>query len=378
MPVSALTSPDQLLAGIAALAGDLIAANAGAIDREARFPTENVAALGRTGALGLMVPPTQGGAGGSLADLAEACATIGAACASTGMVFLMHNVAVTTLAASGGKFADELLRRSASGELLATLAFSERGTGAHFYAPELRATRRSGTMHVSGRKAFVTAAGHADVMLVLVQGAQQGPSCYAVEREAVGIRFAGEWNGLGLRGNGSIAVDFDEVALPDAALVGEEGAATEIVFEILAPTFLAGLSGINLGIGEAALAAAVGHVRSRAYGDGTGLAAVPSVQHGLASVDIDLRCARSFLTQATRSGGKEDALVALMEAKIRCTETAARVTGQCLELCGGQGYTTALSIERYLRDAQAGAVMAPTNGVLRTWVGKALLGLPVP
>jgi alkylation response protein AidB-like acyl-CoA dehydrogenase len=45
---------------------------------------------------------------------------------------------------------------------------------------------------------------------------------------------------------------------------------------------------------------------------------------------------------------------------------------------GGQGYTPALAIERHLRDARAGAVMAPTNGVLRTWSAKAIAGLPVP
>lgn len=67
-----------------------------------------------------------------------------------------------------------------------------------------------------------------------------------------------------------------------------------------------------------------------------------------------------------------------MEAKILATSTAVEVTQQALEVCGGQGYTQALPIERHLRDARAGTVMAPTNGVLRGWIGKALVGLPVP
>jgi alkylation response protein AidB-like acyl-CoA dehydrogenase len=67
-----------------------------------------------------------------------------------------------------------------------------------------------------------------------------------------------------------------------------------------------------------------------------------------------------------------------MEAKVLCTDVAARVTQAALEVCGGQGYTPALPIERHLRDARAGAVMAPTNGVLRTWSAKAIAGLPVP
>ena len=63
-----------------------------------------------------------------------------------------------------------------------------------------------------------------------------------------------------------------------------------------------------------------------------------------------------------------------MEAKVAATEAAVAVTQQALEVCGGQGYTPSLPIERHLRDARAGSVMAPTNAVLRTWIGKALAG----
>ena len=83
--------------------------------------------------------------GGGLTALAEMCETIGGACASTGMVFLMHSVAAATVAGGGGEDATQRLARMASGDALGTLAFSERGTGAHFYSPELRAERRNGS-----------------------------------------------------------------------------------------------------------------------------------------------------------------------------------------------------------------------------------------
>ena len=86
------------------------------------------------------------------------------------------------------------------------------------------------------------------------------------------------------------------------------------------------------------------------------------------------------LREAARLGdaGDDAALVALRESTVVATEAARSVTERALEVCGGQGYTRALPIERHLRDARAGAVMAPTNGVLRNWIGKALAGLPVP
>jgi alkylation response protein AidB-like acyl-CoA dehydrogenase len=87
-----------------------------------------------------------------------------------------------------------------------------------------------------------------------------------------------------------------------------------------------------------------------------------------------------LVQEAARLGeaGDESALVAIMEAKVAATEAASATTQKALDATGGQGYTPALPIERHLRDARAGAVMAPTNAVLRSWIGKALAGLPVP
>ncbi len=118
--------------------------------------------------MGLTVPAEWGGAGGGLSDLAEACEAVGSVCASTGMTFLMHAVAAATIAGGGGERAGELLRRMAAGAL-GTLAFSERGTGAHFYSPELRAEAVDGGWRISGRKSFVTSGGHAEIYLILVQ-----------------------------------------------------------------------------------------------------------------------------------------------------------------------------------------------------------------
>lgn len=376
----AVGNADGVLAELRDLAQTLIAPGAAEIDREFRFPDEQLRALGQVGALGLLVPREHGGLGAGLRALADACEAVGGACASTGMVFLMHSVTAATVAGGSGESAPRLLEDMASGEVLGTLAFSERGTGAHFYAPELRAERRDGSVRVSGRKSFVTAGGHAGVMLVLLQGDGEGLDCYAVRKDTPGVRFEGGWDGLGMRGNSSIAVEFEDVVLGADALIGAAGEAAGLVFGVVAPTFLVGLAAVNIGIAQSALSSALEHAKSRRYPDGSALVEVATIQHALADMDIQVRAARTLLQEAARLGdsGDEGALVALMEAKVLCTDTAARVTQAALEVCGGQGYTPALPIERHLRDARAGAVMAPTNGVLRTWSGKAIAGIPVP
>ena len=219
----AVGNVDGVLAEVRELAQALIAPGAAGIDRESQFPDEQLSALARVGALGLMVPCEQAGVGAGLVALAAVCEAVGGACASTGMVFVMHSVTAATVAGGGGPSAARLLEDMASGEVLGTLAFSERGTGAHFYAPELRAERRDGSVFVSGRKSFVTSGGHADAMLVLLQGHDDGLDCYVVGKDAPGVRFEGRWEGLGMRGNSSIAVEFEGVLLDGDALIGEAG-----------------------------------------------------------------------------------------------------------------------------------------------------------
>src|SRR3954453_16336678 len=122
-----------VLAGVREVAEARIAPRAAELDRSRSFPAEDLRRLSDAGALGLLVPVERGGAGGGLTALVEACEVIGGASGSTGMVFLMHTVAAATVAGGAGERAAELLARMAGGDALGTLAFSERGTGAHFY-----------------------------------------------------------------------------------------------------------------------------------------------------------------------------------------------------------------------------------------------------
>jgi alkylation response protein AidB-like acyl-CoA dehydrogenase len=372
---------EAVLSAIEEAAEGPIAAEAARVDRERLFPVAGIEALGGGGALGLVVGVEAGGAGGSLTALAAACERIGEACASTGMVFLMHSVTAAAIGAAGGAKAGEVLPAMADGRMLGSLAFSERGTGAHFYSPELQATRENGSVIVSGRKSFVTSGGHADVYLLLLQGAEQGTAdAYLVDREQPGVRFEGYWEGLGMAGNSSVGMELTEVKLGEDTRMGAPGAGLELVFNVVAPFFLVGLAAVNVGIAAAAARAATRHAGERRYADGTSLAEVQYVQHLLADLDTSVRTARLLVREAARLGeaGDESALVAIMEAKVVATEAAAAVTHLALQATGGQGYTPELPVERHLRDARAGSVMAPTNGVLRSWIGKALAGLPVP
>jgi alkylation response protein AidB-like acyl-CoA dehydrogenase len=89
--------------------------------------------------------------------------------------------------------------------------------------------------------------------------------------------------------------------------------------------------------------------------------------------------ARQLVLEAARAADASEstALPLVMQAKVVATEAAKAVTLQAMQVGGGQAYSGSLPLERHWRDAHAGSVMAPTNEVLKEWLGKALLGLPL-
>ena len=375
------TDEQSLVAAASELGKTVLAQNADGIDRERRYPEENLRTLAGTGLMGLLVPQQYGGKGGTLTDLASVCEALAWGCASTAMCFLMHSCGCALLAAkSSHEQGERWLRPAAAGNALATLAFSERVTGAHFYSPEIFATSTNGAFRLSGRKSFVTNGGHAQMYPVLVKASgEQGLDILVVSPQMSGVSFDGQWEGLGMAGNSSIALVLDDVAVPAENLVGKQGDGMELVFNVVAPTFLIGLAAVNTGIAQAALDGAVAHAKERHYADGSDLAGLAVIQDYLAEMSITTQAARQLTVEAARAStaGEEAALPLVMQAKVAATEAAAAVSEQAMRIGGGIAYSRGLPLERHWRDAHAGAVMAPTNEVLKGWLGKILAGLPL-
>ena len=141
------------IAGEAWAVAEKMKPSAASLDANRAYPDDHLDALAGAGLAGLLIPPEHGGRGGDLTSLALACEAVGWASGSTGLVFLMHLCGSATIAAlATPEQAEEWLVPAASGDALATLAFSERATGAHFYLPEIRAERRNGSYVLNRKK----------------------------------------------------------------------------------------------------------------------------------------------------------------------------------------------------------------------------------
>ena len=370
----------------AAVPVDAIASGAGDVDRDGRFPADAVAELARAGLLGLGLPELYGGPAAGPLDVVAAVEQVAGACASTGMVFVMHLVAGQTLLA-GTPDADDgpkgrALRAMARGEHLSTLAYSERGSRGHFWAQVSRARPDGDAVVIDADKSFATGAGHVD-SYVLATGAPGADDplateLYLVPAGAPGLTIPRRFDGLGLRGNASAPLELRGVRVGLDRRLGAAGSGLGLMLEVTLPWFVIGSAACSVGIAGAALAAATEHATTARFEHlGTTLAQVPGVRARLAQAAIRHAESRALLYQVAGqvADGAPEAQTGVLALKAAAAEMAVEVTDLCLRVGGGAAYAKHGPLERHFRDARAASLMAPTTDLLHDFLGKALCGL---
>jgi len=356
-------------------------------DKDGSFSKEAVAALGSGGLLGLVVPTDSGGAGLGPRAFAEVTATLAEADASVAMVYMMH-VAGTMCLISGAKSpaAKTILGDIGRGKHLTTLAFSEKGSRSHFWAPISKAQRVGAGVRISALKSWVTSADHADSYVIsALQPDSKGPTdttLYLVKKGAAGVKVSGPWDGMGLRANASAPMTLEATEVGDDMRLTEDGAGFKAMLEVVLPWFNLGQAAVGLGICRAAVGATVSHLKTSHFEHMNKVSlgeALPNLRAQLAQMQIDTDglAARVADYVANLENPGPLTMLRVLESKAAANEAAIRVTSDAMRTCGGAAFSRHTGIERFFRDAHAGAVMAPTVDQLRDFMGKALLGIPL-
>lgn len=364
-----------------------IAPHATRHDKEASFAAEAVEELGRAGLLAAFLPTSLGGAGLGPRAFADVAATLAEADASVGMVYVMHTCATQVIAAGARTDATKRVAAEiAAGKHLSTLAFSEKGSRSHFWAPVSRAKRTAKGASLTAQKSFVTSAGHAQSYVVSTLSADgKGPTdstLYLVPAGAQGVRVAAPWDGMGLRANASAPMTLEGVEASDDLRLTDDGAGFKAMLEVVLPWFNLGSAAVALGLCRASVASTITHLKSTHFEHMNGVTlgeALPNLRATLADMQIrtDALAARIADTCAHLEAPGPLTMLRVLEVKAAAGEDAIRVTSEAMRVCGGAAFSKQTGIERFFRDAHAGAVMAPTVDVLREFIGKALLGIPL-
>ncbi|CAN1723942.1 Acyl-CoA/acyl-ACP dehydrogenase [Hyphomicrobium sp. 1Nfss2.1] len=364
---------------------DVVAKHADQVDRDAMWPEQSLRALLASGFGGLVVPTQYGGLGQGLLTLAKVCEELSRECASTGICFGMHCVGTSVISVNATPSQQQdFLKPICEGKHLTTLSLSETGTGVHFYLPQTQLnTVPPDHYSLSGEKVFVSNGGYADSYVVsAVAGSPGAPagqfSCVVVPGNTMGVSWGAPWNGVGMRGNSSRSMILRSARVPKANLLGREGDQIWYIFNVITPYFVVAIASTYLGIAASALEEARTHIQRRRHVHSGQLAQAPIIQHRFGTLWGMLERTRRLIYGAAASfdAGEQDALMALMASKAEVADSAVTIVNEAMTLTGGRGYAEGSKLSRHLRDVRAVHLMSPSTDLLRTWIGKSLLGVP--
>jgi len=384
----------DLVARARRLALDRFAPRAAAHDRDATFPFEDYADLRREGWLGLCVPERYGGLGADYETYCLVAEAIAQGHAATALTFNMHCLTMLMM----GVLADAMPMSSAARERhekLRAAKFREVIEAGAFYGQphsepvEQGQTdtqlsmggRRFGTTArkvdggyvVSGRKFFVSLAGCAPYFatpaILLADGPWIERTLYLqVPRDAPGVSFPGDWDPMGMRGTVSRDMQLQDVFVPDEGEVLPPGTfgAMYNAFPQLSPlTFGATFLGLMQAAYDGAIAYLSGHMTGA-----PGLHTEAAVKgHAVAEMLFTLEGTRALYYRAiseARVGAPPDAVQRARAAHVSVQRGAVSVTQEAIRVCGGRGLLKRYPLERYARDARAGALMRPWTQEIAT------------
>lgn len=357
------------------------AANAETVDVEGIFPEASIAALRESGLMGLTLPTSVGGAGAGPVEFSDVLQQIAGACGSTAMIYLMHVAAAMPIASSETGDFSEVVAGMASGELLGTLAFSEKGSRSHFWAPVSRERKEEDGFVIEADKSWVTSAAHAQVYVISTQAydavTPMELNLYLVRQGVAGLTVAAPWTGLGLRGNESSPMTL-RIHVTDEDRIGKPGSGFGTMMQVVLPWFNLGNGSVTLGLAKAALDAAVGHVSGARFEHlDSRLADLPTIRHRLGRAGIQLAAQQEYMSTTARkiADPDESTILYVLGSRAAANDAALDITDEAMRVCGGAAFSKHLPIERAFRDARAGHVMAPTSDVLYDFYGKAMCGM---
>ena len=367
---------------IKALARDFAEAeiepNAGAWDRQHRFPRDLYPKLAELGLMSVCVPQELGGAGADFLSYILVLEELSRADAGVGVTVAVHTSAVTLPILTLGT--DEQRARFvpplARGELIGAFALTETEAGSDAGSLRTTATRENGGWRISGTKQFISTAEYAGTFLLFARTDQDTPGARGVSAfilDADHIRVTGREEKLGLNSSVTNSIAVDAVVDGDRML-HDEGKGFTVAMSTLDGGRI-GIAAQALGIAQAAYDAAKAYALERKQ-FGQRIADFQAIQWKLADMATEIDAARLLVYRAAwlKQEGKPHT-EAGAKAKLYASEMARRQTGEAIQIFGGYGYTKEFPVERYYRDAKITEIYEGTSEIQRLVIARSVLGL---
>jgi butyryl-CoA dehydrogenase len=349
------------------------------LDKTARWPTEIVARMAELGFLGMAIPTEYGGAGLDNVSYALVMEEISAACASSGVIMSVNNSLFCDPLHKFGTEAQkrEILTPAASGKVLGCFGLTEPTSGSDARTMLTVGEKQGdGGYVVNGSKNFITVGPEAEYVIVFAVTTPDPDkpkhTALLIQRDMAGYTIAPHDEKLGIKAAHSCTIFFENVKVPKANILGEEGAGFKIAMATLDGGRI-GIASQALGIARAAHEKAVAYSKER-KAFRTPIANLQAIQFMIADMAMELDAARLLTLRAAAlkdKGVRHTAESAM--AKLYASEMCTRVTHKALQIHGGYGYTTEYGVERHYRDARITEIYEGTSEIQRIVIANSVL-----
>jgi alkylation response protein AidB-like acyl-CoA dehydrogenase len=342
------------------------------------FPDSVFRRMGELGFLGLDKPEQYGGQGGDYVSslvLAEEL-WYGANAGLAMGVAVQTDMAMPPILAFGTEEQKEQWAAPAiRGDKILCLGITEPDAGSDVSGIKTRAVRNGGDWVINGSKTYITNGHRADVIVLVTktdpEAGHDGITLFLVPMDAPGVFREQRLQKLGHHASDTALLAFEEVRVPDSAVLGEVGKGFRHIMWQLQGERLIGCAG-NLALAQRALDLTLGYVAERnAFGKPIG--SFQAVRHRIADMATHLEGARA-LTYATaqRFAAGEYPVREISMAKLLVGEVVNDVVDGCLQLHGGAGYMREYGIERLWRDARLVRIGAGTDEIMRDVIARTM------
>jgi alkylation response protein AidB-like acyl-CoA dehydrogenase len=371
--------PDELRAMVRELAQERIAPRAAAIDAAQEFPWDLKELLAQQDLLGICFEEQYGGTnldGVSQVIVAE---EIARADATTSLIPIVQKLgALPIMVAGSDEQKQRYFPRLASGEWLIAFALTEAAAGSDVASNRMRARRDGDDYVLNGSKRFITHGSIANVLTAFAltdaeAGGRKGMSAFIVETDSPGFSAPRVEHKMGIRGSPTAELNFDDVRVPAANRLGEEGDGFKIAMATLDVSRL-GVAAQAIGIAQGAIDAAVAYAAERRQ-FGQRVVDFEAIQFMLADMSSQTEAARQLVYAAAArvDAGATDIPYWTSSAKLIAGDTAMRVTTDAVQVLGGYGYINEFPVERMMRDAKITQLYEGTQQIQRLVVARQLL-----
>ena len=340
------------------------------IDKEHRFPKENVEKMAKLGMMGIPFPAEYGGAGSDHISYAIAVEELSRVCASTGVIVSAHTSLCCWPIFNFGteeqkqKYLPDLL----SGRKLGAFGLTEPNAGTDASGQQTKAVDMGDHWLLNGAKVFITNGGYADTFVVFAMTdkskGNHGITAFIVEKGFKGFSIGKTEDKLGIHASSTTELIFEDCIVPKENLLGVEGKGFKIAMQTLDGGRI-GIAAQALGIAEGATEEAKAYVKTREQ-FGRPISKFQNTQFVLADIELASEAGRLLTYQAAirKAEGQSYTKEAAM-AKLWCSEHAMKTTTKALQMFGGYGYTQDYPMERMMRDAKITEIYEGTSEIQR-------------